>query len=59
MSKKDYGRMMRIPEDVWFALDTISKNNYRSIPQQLEKILREQTEIIRKGIVTIIRYILR
>ena len=45
MSKKDNGKLIRIPEDVWFALDTISKNNYRSVPQQLEKILREQPDI--------------
>ena len=39
--------MLRIPEDVWLALDTISKNNYRSIPQQLEKILRELPDVKR------------
>ena len=43
--KKDYGRLVRIPDDVYLALEIICEMEYRSIPQQVEKFLRENPEI--------------
>ncbi len=43
--KKNYGKLIRIPDDIWTALDIIAEKEYRSIPQQLEKFLREHSEI--------------
>ncbi len=43
--KKDYGRLVRIQDDVYLALEIICEKEYRSIPQQVEKFLRENPEI--------------
>ena len=43
--KKNYGKLIRIPDDIWTALDIIAEKEYRSIPQQVEKFLRENPEI--------------
>ena len=42
--KKNYGKLVRIPEDVWHALEIIAEKEYRSIPQQVEKYLRENPQ---------------
>jgi len=44
-NKKDYGRPIRILEDICLALEIIAKKGYRSIPQQVDKFLRENSEI--------------
>jgi len=45
-NKKLYGGLIRIPKDVSLALEEIAKAEYRSIPGQLEKILREDSQIL-------------